>query len=233
MFSSTDWRMRDTAGPSPESIRRKRSRNVPSAPRSTHDGGSRAARESSMRAWPASATASSSAIFVLTGPATTNASRVEPRRWYACVPLAMPHDICNLMLPAGVAMRPLSLMNRNIRAVAIAARRWWLSPLNSTTIASPPNSRTSPSQWNTSSISPLKTVLRTSLMYSAPLRPKLASRSLILVKPLMSKNASEPSISVHPRSAGELEHGEGAIRHIRMQRMGCFRRDFLLIDHPC
>ena len=103
-------------------------------------------------------------------------------------------------MPSGVAIVPSRAMNPNMRVAATAARRSWSAPAKSTTIASPPNSSTSPPTRNTSSINPRKIVMSTSLMCSAPDRPRCARRSVRRVNPDTSKNARVPVISLHPPS---------------------------------
>ena len=101
-------------------------------------------------------------------------------------------------------------------AVAIAARASRPGPRNSTTIASPPNSSTSPPCSWTSAMSPPNTSFNTSLTCSAPARPRRARRSASDENPEMSKHATVASTSNH-RGAADV----ATVSAASADRYGC------------
>jgi hypothetical protein len=92
-------------------------------------------------------------------------------------------------------MRPAVRIVFCIRIAARLARAAWSSPSNSSSAASPPHfTSPAPSSYAIGINSP-NSPLRTSFSSSAPILPRRARRSVMLVKPEMSMNASVPSIS--------------------------------------
>ena len=137
------------------------------------------------------------AVSLAAGPLTSSsrwcAGSPTKKKWK--VPLWTPTDIRSVTRPALVSSRPISRILARIRCAARQARAAWSGPSKSSSTASPPHlTRPAPSSYATASRE-AKVALRVSLISSAPTLPRRASRSVSLVKPEMSTNASDPSTS--------------------------------------